>query len=159
VTVQEARLLFFRSAGERFSLDVDYVQEIVPQQEVTPVPFVPAAVAGIINHRGAIFTLISFARLAGLGEDDGGTVVLLRLPDMAVGLAVEAVEGIERIGGGLVPVTTEAAQPPTARFLHRARDASGRMVHAIDAERLVETIGRIQEEPRAAERMSGAGHG
>ena len=156
---QESRLLFFRSAGERFSLDLDCVREIVPQQEVTPVPFVPATVSGIINHRGAIYTLISFARLAGLGEDRAGTVVLLRLPDMAVALAVEAVEGIERIAGGLAPATAEGLRPPTAPFLRRARDEAGRPVLAVDAEQLAGTICRIPEQARAGEGRQGPGHG
>ena len=95
----EVRLLFFRSAGERFALDVAYVREIIPQQDVTPVPFVPSTVAGIINHRGTIYTLIRFAALAGLGKDREGIVALLRLPEMAVGIAVEAVEGIEQVPG------------------------------------------------------------
>jgi purine-binding chemotaxis protein CheW len=137
---------------------VAYVREIVAQREVTPVPFVPATVAGIINHRGAIFTLIRFARLAGLGDDRPGAVVLLRLPDMAVGLAVESVEGIELVAGGLAPETTEGAHPPTVPFLRRARDASGQLVHAIDAEQLVDTICRIPEPAHAGESTQGAGH-
>ena len=133
---EEVRLLFFRSAGERFALDVAYVREIIPLQAVTPVPFVPPTVAGIINHRGTIYTLIRFARLAGLGKDREGTVALLRLPEMAVGIAVEAVEGIERVSGRLLNATTGGAHPPTVPFLRRASDPSGRLVHAIDAELL-----------------------
>jgi chemotaxis signal transduction protein len=151
------RLLFFRSAGERFALDVAYVREIIPRQEVTPVPFVPPTVAGIINHRGAIYTLIRFARLAGLGRDHEGTVVLLRLPEMAVGIAIEAVEGIERVPGRLLHASAEGAEPPTVPFLRRASDPSGRLVHAIDAELLVDTIYRLPELALAGEVARDAG--
>ena len=154
----ELRLLFFRSAGERFALDVAYVREIIPRQPVTPVPFVPPTVAGIINHRGTIYTLIRFARLAGLGRDHEGAVVLLRLPEMAVGIAVEAVEGIERVPGRLLHTTTEGAQPPTIPFLRRARDPSGRLVHVIDAELLVDTVYRLPELAHAGETARDAGH-
>jgi purine-binding chemotaxis protein CheW len=147
---EELRLLHFRSAGERFTLEVSYVREIVPLPEVTPVPFVPDTVAGIINHRGTIYTLISFARLAGLGPDEPGTVVLLRLPEMAVGLAVTAVEGIERASGAsLAPAP--GAEAPTVPFLVRASDASGRLVHAIDAEVLIDTVYQLPELGRAGE--------
>ncbi len=148
----EVRLLFFRSSGERFALDVSYVREILPQQEVTPVPFVPPTVAGIINHRGTIFTLIRFARLAGLGQGHEGAVVLLRLPEMAVGIAVEAVEGIERVSGRLLHASTEGAQPPGVPFVQRARDPSGKLVHVIDAELLVDTIYRLIELAHAGEK-------
>lgn len=147
----ELRLLFFRSAGERFALDVAYVREIIPLQVVTPVPFVPPTVAGIINHRGTIYTLIRFARLAGLGRDHEGAVALLRLPEMAVGIAVEAVEGIERVSGRLMNTAAEGAHPPSVPFLRRACDPSGRFVHAIDAELLIDTIYRLPELARAGE--------
>jgi len=147
----ELRLLFFHSAGERFALDVAYVREIIPPQAVTPVPFVPPTVAGIINHRGTIYTLIHFAQLAGLGKGREGAIVLLRLPEMAVGIAVEAVEGIELVPGRLLHTATEGAQPPTVHFLRRARDPSGRLVHAIDAELLVDTIYRLPELAHAGE--------
>jgi len=152
----ELRLLFFRCAGERFALDVAYVREIIPPQAVTPVPFVPPTVAGIINHRGPIYTLISFARLAGLGEDREGAVALLRLPEMAVGIAIEAVEGIERVSGRLMGTAAEGAHPPSVPFLRRASDPSGRLVHAIDAEMLVDTIYRLPELARTGETATGA---
>jgi purine-binding chemotaxis protein CheW len=149
--VEQARLLLFRSAGRRFSLDVSHVREILPRPEVTPVPFVPASVAGIINHRGTIFTLISFARLAGLGEDRPGAVVLLRLPEMAVGLEVEAIEGIERVPAVRAPAAAEGARPRTVPFLGAARDTAGRPAQPIDPEALIETIGGIADPARAGE--------
>lgn len=154
----ELRLLFFRSAGERFALDVAYVREIILLPDVTPVPFVPPTVAGIINHRGTIYTLICFARLAGLGARQEATAALLRLPEMAVGIAIEAVEGIERVPGRLMHTATEGAQPPSVPFLRRATDPSGRLVHAIDAELLIDTICRLPELARAGEAATEAGH-
>ena len=147
---EELRLLFFTSAGERFSLDVAYVREIAPLPEVTPVPFVPDSVLGIVNHRGTIYTLVSFARLAGLGADQPGTVVLLRLPEMAVGLAVGSIEGIERAAEGLL-AAAGGAQPPTVAFLRRSGDAAGRLVHAVDPELLIDTIYQLPELARAGE--------
>lgn len=149
---EEQRLLFFRSAGERFAIEVAFVREIVPIPEVTPVPFVPDSVAGIINHRGTICTLMRFARLAALGEDRPRTVVLLRLPEMAVGIAVDAVEGIERVSGGLRHIGSETIEPPTVPFLRRASDPSGRLVHAVDAEMLIDTIYQLPELARAGDR-------
>jgi len=149
VPAEQLRLLFFRSAGERFAIDVAFVREIVPLPEVTPVPFVPDSVAGIINHRGTICTLLRFARLAGLGADRPATVVLLRLPEMAVGIAVEAVEGIELVATRLRREPAEPLQPPIVPFLRRASDPSGRLVHEIDAERLIDTIYQLPELARA----------
>lgn len=147
---EQLRLLTFLCAGERFTIDVSFVREIVPLPEVTPVPFVPDTVAGIINHRGTIFTLISFARLAGLGSDRPATVVLLRLPEMAVGLAVAAVEGIGTGAAGAF-AAAGGVGPPTVPFLRRSSDASGHLVHAIDAELLIDTIYQLPDLARTGE--------
>lgn len=146
------RLLFFRSAGERFALDVAFIREVVPLPEVTPVPFVPDAIVGIINHRGTICTVMRFSRLAGLGADRPGTVVLLRLPQMAVGIAVDLVEGIERVPGSLLRASSEPLQLPVVPFLRRISDPSGRLVHAVDAELLIDAIYQLPELTRTAER-------
>ena len=149
---EQVRLLLFRSGGERFALDVAYVREILPLCEVTPVPFVPDSVAGIVNHRGAIYTLFRFARLAGLGADAPSRIVLLRLPEMAVGVLVDRVEGIELVPGRLFAVgLSEGATPPAARFLRRAADAQGRFLHAIDADVLIDTIYQLPDLARAGE--------
>jgi chemotaxis signal transduction protein len=116
-------------------------------------------VAGIINHRGAIFTLIDFARLSGLGQDRAGAVVLLRLPDMAVGLAVASVEGLERIDGGPKPPAPAGDRVPLASFLRRARDSAGRPVLAIDADQLADAISRIPERARPGESTRSRGGG
>lgn len=151
-TGEQARLLFFLAGGERFALDVTYVREILPPGEVTPVPFVPDTVAGIVNHRGTIFTLVRFARLAGLGADEPGAVVLLRLPEMAVGLVVAGIEGIERVSGRLVAAALpEGTAAPVAAFVRRAADAEGRLVHAVDADVLIDTIYQLPGLARAGE--------
>lgn len=141
----EGRLLFFHSAGERFAIDVAYVREILPARETTPVPFVPETVAGIINHRGTIYTLVSFARLAGLGPETAGGVVLLRLPEMTVGLTVGGIERIEALPERLLAPAESGATAPPATFLRRTSDGSGRLVHTVDAEILIDVIYQLPE--------------
>lgn len=157
----EVRLLFFTSGGERFAVDVAYVREILPGQTVTPVPFVPETVAGIINHRGTIYTLLRFSRLARLGEERGDGVVLLRLPEMAVGISVAQVEGIEPLPGRLLAGGGETAVVAEAPFLRRVIDSRGRLLHAVDAEKFVDMIYQLPELNRTGEteRTQGQGAG
>ena len=149
---EQVRLLFFDAGGERFALDVAYAREILTPREITPVPFVPDTVAGILNHRGAIFTLVRFSRLAGLPGDEPGGIVLLRLPGMAVGLIVAGIEGIGLVPAELLAAAAELGEPPPAApFLRRARDAAGRSVHAVDADVLIDTIYQLAGPARACE--------
>jgi chemotaxis signal transduction protein len=157
-TGDEVRLLFFRSAGERFAIEVGYLREIViPHPAVTPVPFVPPTVAGVVNHRGVIFTLVRFARLVGFVEDSEGAVALLRLPDMAVGITVEAIEGIEPVPGRVLSAAGVSALG--FPFLRLASDRAGRPVQVIDAELLIDAIYRLPVAMLAGETLQEAAHG
>jgi purine-binding chemotaxis protein CheW len=140
---EEVRLLFFRSGGERFAVDVACVREILPVQPATPVPFVPEAVAGIINHRGTIYTLVRFSRLAHLPEDRAAGIVLLRLPEMAIGICVEQVDGIERLPAALLAAGAALEELPDAPFLRRFIDREGRLIHAVDAGKFTDTLHRL----------------
>jgi chemotaxis signal transduction protein len=78
--------------------------------------------------------------------------VLLRLPEMAVGLIVAAIEGIERASGRLIAADLpEGAAAPVAAFVRRAADAQGRLVHAVDADVLIDTIYQLPGLARAGE--------
>ena len=46
-------------------LDIEFVQEINRQLEVTPVPLAPDYVAGAINLRGDVVTVLDFATHSG----------------------------------------------------------------------------------------------
>jgi len=145
---EEVRVLVFASGGERFALDVGFVREIVPGPEVTPVPFVPDAVAGVVNHRGAIFTVVRFSVLAALEPGAEGTVVLLRVADMSAGVAVDEIEGIVRVPAALLSAGAEGAAASGA-LVRRTTDRGGRLLHAVDPERLVDLIYGIAEPARS----------
>ena len=44
---------------------------------MTPILAIAAAVVGVVNHRGEIFTVLDFSRLSGIGEGTEGTVAVL----------------------------------------------------------------------------------
>ena len=68
------RLLVVRSGGERFTMDIASITEIVVDGQITPVPLAPRQVVGVINHRGRVFTVVSFAALAGLADEATGNL-------------------------------------------------------------------------------------
>ena len=57
------RSLSFFADGELYAVDVSLVQKIARNIEITPVPMVPSAVAGIANLKGKAITLLSLASL------------------------------------------------------------------------------------------------
>jgi len=56
---EETRVLEFELDGERYCLDIEYVEEIVEQETVTRVPNTPAFVEGVVDLRGQITTIVN----------------------------------------------------------------------------------------------------
>jgi purine-binding chemotaxis protein CheW len=56
--------------GQLFGLPVARVQDVFVPERITPVPLAAAEVAGLINLRGRIVTMLEMRRRLGLPDDD-----------------------------------------------------------------------------------------
>src|SRR5271165_1447333 len=75
-----------------FGIAAERVQEVICPPAITPVPLAPRAVAGLINLRGQIVTVIDLPRRLGIEERTEGTppaIVVLRNEHALVGLLVD----------------------------------------------------------------------
>src|SRR5262245_45767882 len=81
-------LLTFMLGAERYALELSELAEVLPLQQITPVPAPPAELSGVINLRGEIITVIDLARVLDLppSPPNGGYVLLLRQAGGVVGL-------------------------------------------------------------------------
>jgi chemotaxis signal transduction protein len=87
--------------AERFGVDLSDVAEVLPPVRATPVPGVPPLFSGVINVRGEIRPVIDLRRLLGMetiGNSDLARVILLRQDGREMGLQIDSVEEIRRIG-------------------------------------------------------------
>jgi purine-binding chemotaxis protein CheW len=142
---EKERILFFHSGGELFALDVGAVDEIVVGLDWTAVPMAPAAVVGVVNHRGEIFTVLDFARLSGVGEGrEGDVAVFLHRQEMSVGVAVQSIHGIEWVPRRLMEQGAAGVEEPPG-FLRGTIDFGGKVASVIDEEGLAGTIARLAE--------------
>lgn len=93
-------VLVFSRAGATYSVDAASVVEVVPLSEPTPVPWVPPAVLGVINHRGRIIPVVDVARLessqaGGAGESEYAVIVVVG--DACFGISADEVSGIAQV--------------------------------------------------------------
>ena len=89
-------VLVFQIGGERYSIAIEQVAEVVPLRALTPVPGMPKHIAGIINVRTEIRPVMSLRVLLGIQADSGlagGYVLLLKRLKPALGLLVDSIEG------------------------------------------------------------------
>jgi purine-binding chemotaxis protein CheW len=104
-------VLAFRTGGERCALEVGELAEIAPLSRWTPLPDAPPEHVGVVNRRGEIQPVADLARLLGLpaaAGAEGGYVLTLNTPGQPVGVRVDAIEDMLRLG-------RQELQPPPLR--------------------------------------------
>lgn len=70
-------LLCFRAFDKVYGIPLDMVQESFDEQKVTPVPCLNHLFAGLCNHNGVIYPVLSFSRLCDQNIPDTRCCMLL----------------------------------------------------------------------------------
>ncbi len=111
----------FMLGYERYALDSTYVREVHPLKDITPLPGTPAFVAGIINVRGQIVSVIDLKQFFDLprkGLTDLNRVIILDDGQMKFGLLVDAVIAVQRLGLADVQPALPTLTGVRADYLH-----------------------------------------
>ena len=80
-----------------FGLELLKVQEILSDYQVTPVPLAPKTVAGLVNHRGQIATVIDLRKCFGFPDSACSTAGPMHIAcgkDEPVGLLVDRINDV-----------------------------------------------------------------
>jgi purine-binding chemotaxis protein CheW len=96
--------------GHLFGVDVASVQEVLKQQDLTPVPLASREVAGLINLRGQIVTTLDLRCRLGLPARPAGSESVSVVVRAADGGPVSLV--VDRIGDVLHVDATSLEAPP-----------------------------------------------
>src|SRR5213076_2542030 len=105
-----ARLLVFRVGNLVCAAEVDAVREILPRLPTTRIPGAPPVVAGLVNVRGTLVTVVEGWRALGQPEppvdqsDGAGSTVLLEVGAgrRLAGFTVDAVMDMLAVGPGML---------------------------------------------------------
>ncbi|WP_425403778.1 chemotaxis protein CheW [Hwanghaeella sp.] len=68
--IDEEQLVTMMVDDQLFGIPILKVQDIVEPSQITPVPCAPSAIAGVLNLRGRIVTVIDLRELLGAKEDE-----------------------------------------------------------------------------------------
>lgn len=71
VAVDKEQLVTMTVDGQLFGVPILQVQDIVEPHLITPVPLAPSAIAGVMNLRGRIVTVINLRRCLGVADRSG----------------------------------------------------------------------------------------
>ena len=94
------QIVVFRLGNQEFALEIGLVKEIIRLVEITPLPRVPEAVAGMINVRGKIIPVVDLHKHLQLQRISAGAAARIVLVDAGaalVGLWVDEAVDVLRV--------------------------------------------------------------
>ena len=131
----QMELITFEVAGQFFGLNIMAVREIRAWTPTTPLPQVPAYVAGVVNLRGTVLPVVDLAARLGWSATEATprhAIIVVQIQGQARGFIVDSVSDI-------VTIAADALQPPPATsgdaivpFLEGLAAIEDRMVMVLD---------------------------
>lgn len=134
-TAPTVDILVFTLAGRRFGLDVDMLEEVIPIRDVMHVPWTPGFIAGVINHRGRLLSVLGLAALLGLADEETPAtdrIVVVATNEARFGLEIGGDTVVRRFATDDLGAAPEIGRP-AAFILHVTPD----MVFLIDLPMLI----------------------
>ena len=96
-----AEVLLVRVGEEDYALELGWLRSVHDADGLAPVPCTPAYVAGILNVRGEVVTVLDLAVILGLvapsTSERRSHVLLAEVPQGRIGLLVDEVLGAEQV--------------------------------------------------------------
>jgi purine-binding chemotaxis protein CheW len=92
-----AQVVIFALGDEAYGIEAGHVENIYPLEGLTPVPCTPDFVAGVVNLRGRILSVIDLRRFMGLGGitvDENTQVIAVNAAGLEVGLLANDVRSV-----------------------------------------------------------------
>lgn len=132
---EEIQLVVFSLGREEFAVEVTQVREIMRMEEITRMPKSPHFVEGIINLRGQIIAVVELAKRLNLeaGERGGDTrIIVVEAEDIKVGMIVDSVSEVLRIGADTVEPSPTLAADVSAAYLRGVVKLDNRLIILLD---------------------------
>lgn len=127
----------FLLGHERYGIETRYIREVYPLRDLTPLPCTPPFVAGIVNLRGEIISLIDLKVFFELPEKeltDLNKVVVLQNSDVEFGILADEVSGVRRLPAAKVQQSLPTLTDIRAEYL---KGVTEDMLIILDAEKIL----------------------
>ena len=146
-----SEFLTFVLGHEEYGVDILKVQEIRSYEGVTRLPEAPDYIKGVINLRGTIVPVIDMRLKFRLAAEYSALTVMivLSVADRVVGMVVDSVSDVVRLGGEQVRAVPELGATIDRQFLTGIGTLDERMLILLDIERLMVSaeMGLVAEQP------------
>ena len=138
----ETEFVTFEVGGQLFGIDVAHVHEVFRPQAISPVPLARAEIAGVMNLRGRIVTLVCARRRLGLPPAIEGSPAPMALRIERNGesyaVLVDAVGEVLKAPGNIGEAAPSNLDPCWAAVSCGVYRLQGRLLVAWDVDRLLD---------------------
>jgi purine-binding chemotaxis protein CheW len=127
--------------GQLFGLPILRVQDVFTPERLTRVPLAPPEIAGVLNLRGRIVTLVDMRRRLGLArrDDDGAPMAIgVELRGESYGLLIDSVGEVLKLDDGKRepnPINLDAGLARVSAGIHRL---DGQLLILVDVDRVLD---------------------
>jgi purine-binding chemotaxis protein CheW len=144
------QMVLFKVGGETFGVEINLVKEIVPFQDITPVPDSYDFVEGIINLRGKIVTVIDMRRrlrAPAAAREKTTRIIILDLDGRLMGMVVDAASEIVRIADESIGPPPELINEIGSNYILGIARLGERLIVLLDLRRILsaEEVGKLDE--------------
>jgi purine-binding chemotaxis protein CheW len=127
-------LVLIQLGREVYGLDARQVYDVRPAEHITRVPRVPDWVAGVVNLRGRILSVLDLRRFLGLAQAEasgkgeatpGPDLVVIETPDMEIALLADDALAVEALSAGQIQEASDTIRgihPEYVRGVAERRD-------------------------------------
>ena len=138
----ELEVLEFIINGNHYGINVEKVREILPYQEITPVPNSHPCIEGIFMPRGDIITVIDLFQTLGFPNPDkqNNFLIVTNFNNLNIAFDVQAVLGINRVSWKDVVKPDATVSGPGTGIATGIIKNEDNLLIILDFERIVEGI-------------------
>jgi purine-binding chemotaxis protein CheW len=127
--------------GQLFGLPIQRVQDVFIPERLTRVPLAPPEIAGVLNLRGRIVTLIDMRGRLGLGKrgDDGPPMAIgVESRGESYGLLIDSVGEVLKLDDSASEPNPINLDPRLARVSAGIHRLEGQLLMVVDVDRVLE---------------------
>jgi len=152
------KYLAFWLAKEEFAVPVGRVREIIPVQEITPVPQAPFYVLGVINLRGKVVPVMDLRLRLGVAREgaDVRACIVVMQPDPSrgrspIGVVVDGVSEVLQIQPGELEDTASLTNGwMQLGYVNQIAKCKGKVKLLLEIDRVLAPAAEVDAEPELA---------
>jgi purine-binding chemotaxis protein CheW len=129
--------------GQLFGLPILRVQDVFAPERLTTVPLAPAEIAGVLNLRGRIVTLINMRRRLGLGDQEGGGLPMavgVESRGESYGLLIDSVGEVLKLDDTACESNPSNLDPRLASVSTGIHRLDGQLLMVLDVDRVLDIV-------------------